>query len=99
MERKEASNPGSGNKCEQKLRWACRNLEFICLECRPSELVVGDEARVGNLGWIQRLGVPVGDKELMEVLGRNATPNNGENSCPVSWGQGAGTPAKIKVFD
>ena len=43
-------------------------LGFICLECRPSELVVGDEARVGNLGWIQWLGVPVGDKELMEGL-------------------------------
>lgn len=66
-ERKRAIQ-AQGTSVSKSLAGHAEVLEFICLECRPSELVVGDEARVGNLGWIQWLGVPVGDKELMEGL-------------------------------
>ena len=67
VEKKQASNPGWEKNVTEGLKVGHVGvLGFVCLECRPCELRVGDEAGMGRWGWIQWLEVLVGDKELME---------------------------------
>lgn len=59
---------------------------------------MGDEARVGNLGWIQRLGVPVGDKELMEGLREKRNTKQWRKFLSCYLGPGSRDSRKDKGF-